>query len=126
MLLCKHVEYTSVCIIQFYSLQMPVLCSCCQLLVAVEKLAKGTQIQRKDMFYDLESSLLTGFPRKRILLVPFYSEMPLHLSEQLLIVNMVATAFYIIGHKLNKSFLVINSLLCVNRTDPNQFTSTTD
>ncbi|KAL3721420.1 hypothetical protein ACJRO7_033851 [Eucalyptus globulus] len=48
-------------------IKMPVLCSCCQLLVGVEKLAKGTQIQRKDMFYDLESSLSTGFPRKHIL-----------------------------------------------------------
>ncbi|KAF8011834.1 hypothetical protein BT93_I0082 [Corymbia citriodora subsp. variegata] len=48
-------------------IKMPVLCSCCQLLLAVEKLAGGTQIQRKDMFYDLESSLSTGFPRKHIL-----------------------------------------------------------
>ncbi|XP_056159211.1 telomerase reverse transcriptase isoform X3 [Syzygium oleosum] len=48
-------------------IKMPVLCSCCQLLVAVKKLAKGTQISRKDIFYDLESTLSAGFPRKHIL-----------------------------------------------------------
>ncbi|XP_030543771.2 telomerase reverse transcriptase isoform X2 [Rhodamnia argentea] len=47
--------------------KMPMLCSCCQLFIAVEKLADGTQIQRRDMFYDLESSLTTGFPGKHIL-----------------------------------------------------------
>lgn len=65
------------CIVEFYvcmsvydlnivCLQMPVLCSCCLQLQAVGKFCKGAQIQRRSIFYNLESST-SGFPKRRIL-----------------------------------------------------------